>query len=636
MKKFNTLLCAIFFATQIFSQTVSTFENLILGTDTIWNGSDLSGGFNSGLANFANSYNGGNWSGFSYSNVQDTATAGYLNQYAAITGSGYNGSTNYAVANEYGNAKIRLTANAAGKSVKGFYVTNATFAYLSMKSGDMFAKKFGGVTGTDPDWFRLTIKGWFNGTLKNQSVQFYLADFRAADSTQDYIVRDWRWVDLQTLGNVDSIMFQLESTDTAGGFGMNNPAYFALDNFTTLEQVPFQTIAGFEDLSLATDTFENGINLLGGFASGNGYFRNSYSGGLWSGFTYSNKTDDTTSGYLNQNAAVTAGGFNGSPNYAVANDYGDAKVVLTGNAASGKLVKGFYATNATYAYLSVRDGDMFGKKFGGVSGNDPDWFRLTVLGWYNGALKQQSVEFFLADFRSNNNADDYIVKDWRWVDLQSLGNVDSLEFHLSSSDTTGGLGMNTPAYWAMDYLITADTAYAQPTANDDAVTTTYLNDTVIAVLANDAGLIANPYTVELLSAPLIPGATATVENNEIHYTPAVGIVAADSLVYRVYDALGASDTAVVYINVTGITGLDEIADVAAKIYPNPFSSLVSIRLSALINQVQLFDVTGTLVKNISSVETNTIELNTEELASGIYFVKMNSVNGILVKKIVKQ
>ena len=155
------------------------------------------------------------------------------------------------------------------------------------------------------------------------------------------------------------------------------------------------------------------------------------------------------------------------------------------------------------------------------------------------------------------------------------------------------------------------------------------------MLANDAGLIASPI-VELLSAPLIAGATATVVNNEVNYTPAIGIVAADSLVYRVYDALGASDTAVIYINVTGITGLDAIADVAVKVYPNPFTNNVSVRSSAVISQVDLFDVTGTLVKTISSIESNTVELNTEELSAGIYFVKMNSVNGTLVKKIVKQ
>lgn len=401
-------------------------------------------------------------------------------------------------------------------------------------------------------------------------------------------------------------------------------------------QIFSQTVSTFENLTLATDTFWDGSDLSGVFNSGNANFANDYDTAFhsWSGFTYSNKKDSTTSGYGNQYAAITASGYNGSANYAIADEYGNAKVRLTGSAA-GKLAKGFYVTNTTYAYLSMKSGDAFAKKFGGATGTDPDWFRLRALGWKNGALKQQAVDFFLADFRSADSTQDYIVHDWTWLDLQSLGDVDSLQFFLSSSDTAFGY-MNTPAYFAMDDFTTGDTAYAQPTANDDFITTTYLNDILIAVLANDAGIVATPYTVELLSAPLIPGATATVVNGEIHYTPAVGIVAADSIVYRVYDALGASDSAVVYVNVTGITGLDEIADVAAKIYPNPFSNLVSIRSSALINQVQLFDVTGTLAKSVSSVETYTIELNTEELGSGIYFVKMNSVNGVLVKKIVKQ
>ena len=117
-------MCATLMVSLLFAQTVSTFENLPLATDTFWNGSDLSGGFNNGLANFANDYDTiyFSWSGFVYSNVQDSITAGYGNQYAAITANGYNGSEKYAVADDYGNAKIRLTGNASGKLVKGFYL----------------------------------------------------------------------------------------------------------------------------------------------------------------------------------------------------------------------------------------------------------------------------------------------------------------------------------------------------------------------------------------------------------------------------------------------------------------------------------------------------------------------------------
>jgi hypothetical protein len=642
MKKFNFLLCAVFLATQIFAQTVATFENLPLAADTFWNGSDLSGGFNSGLGGFSNDYNANfsSWSGFSYSNKTDNTTAGYLNQYSAITGAGFN-STNYVIGNGYGNTRIRLNGTAAKKPVKGFYVTNTTYAYLSLKNGDQFAKKFGGATGTDPDWFRLTVKGWNNGVVKNEKVEVYLADYRAADSTKDYILKDWHWVDLQTLGNVDSVFFQLESTDTAGGFGMNTPAYFALDNFTTLEQVPFQTIAGFEDLTLEADTFWTGSDLSGGFASGNGYFKNNYNTNFssWSGFVYSSKTDTTTAGYGNQYSAITGVGYNNSPNYVVANEYGNAKINLTGAAGGGKLVKGFYVTNTTYAYTAMRDGDMFAKKFGGTNGADPDWFRLTVKGYSGGAMKSESVEFYLADFRNADNTQDYIVRDWQWVNLQALGNVDSLQFFLESTDTAGGFGMNNPAYFAIDNFITADTAYAQPAANDDAVTTNYLTAQTIAVLANDVNLIANPYTVELLSSPKIAGAIAQVVFNEVVYTPAVGLVSKDTLVYRVVDNLGFADTAVVLINVTGITAIESLeASLQFSAYPNPFGNALTVYCPQQNDQplnVSVYNLVGQLVLN-EKVNVSQFTLQTETLQPGVYMLRLACGNNVSSKKLIKE
>lgn len=60
----------------------------------------------------------------------------------------------------------------------------------------------------------------------------------------------------------------------------------------------------------------------------------------------------------------------------------------------------------------------------------------------------------LADFRFDNAADDYVVTDWRWLDLSGLGAVSSLQFALTSSDV-GPFGINTPAYFAMDGLAVA-------------------------------------------------------------------------------------------------------------------------------------------------------------------------------------
>jgi hypothetical protein len=222
------------------AQTIADFENLTLVADTFWNGSDGSGVFTSGNASFANKFvdwGGGftSWSGFSYSDMRDTTTQIYTNEFSAMTALGYNSSDNYAVCyvSSYDPLPVvRLNGIAHGDSVSGFFITNSTYGYLTMKNGGGPAKKFGGVSGTDPDWFALSVYGYKDGVKVPDSVLFYLADYRFTNSSQDYIVKDWRWLDLTTLGMLDSLEFKMFSSDT-GGFGINNPTYFCMDNLIT-------------------------------------------------------------------------------------------------------------------------------------------------------------------------------------------------------------------------------------------------------------------------------------------------------------------------------------------------------------------------------------------------------------------
>lgn len=225
------------------AQTIATFEDLTLAhPDTFYVNYTASGtdvGFNDGLAHFPCVYDtsfGGFWSyGFSYSNMTDSVTSGFTNQYAAKAGAGYGGSANYVVAYclnpaTFANTMVLpLSGAALHHPVNGFYVTNTTYAYNSMRDGDMFARKF-----HNWDWFKLTARGFSGGILTADSVTFYLADFLFPDTTMNYIVKDWQWVSLAALGNVDSLQFSLSSTDNSM-YGMNTPAYFCIDNFTTDE-----------------------------------------------------------------------------------------------------------------------------------------------------------------------------------------------------------------------------------------------------------------------------------------------------------------------------------------------------------------------------------------------------------------
>jgi len=238
MKKhlLTTFLCLITILGA--SQTLSDFETQPVLADSFLNGNDMSGGFEDGNIFLPNSFNPefNSWSGWAISNQADTLTPGFMNQHSSITGAGYDESSNFAVFFSSSPRILELRNEAVGNPVEGFYITNNTYAYLSMQDGDGFAKKFGGVTGADPDYFLLTIKGYHDGELVADSVDFYLADYRFEDNTEDYIVKDWTYIDLMSLGAVDSLQFSLSSTDN-GQFGMNTPAYFIMDNFKTTDGV---------------------------------------------------------------------------------------------------------------------------------------------------------------------------------------------------------------------------------------------------------------------------------------------------------------------------------------------------------------------------------------------------------------
>jgi hypothetical protein len=141
------------------------------------------------------------------------------------------------------------------------YVTNTAYAYFSIKNGDQFAKKFGGASGNDPDYFRLTIKGYKKGKLTTDSVNVYLADFRFIDNTKDYIVKDWTRVDLRSLQSPDSLYFTLASSDV-GAFGINTPLFFAIDDVAVSKDlVATSDVVEQQGLEIYPNPFSETINI---------------------------------------------------------------------------------------------------------------------------------------------------------------------------------------------------------------------------------------------------------------------------------------------------------------------------------------------------------------------------------------
>jgi hypothetical protein len=254
------------------------------------------------------------------------------------------------------------------------------------------------------------------------------------------------------------------------------------------------TTVDFEDLTLpAVDTFYNGADGAEQFVSNNVVFGNSFdnSGGftVWSGFAYSNMTDNTTAGFGNQYSSFAGFGADNSENYAIYHS-GDT-LYLPGSSNFGNTS----IVNTTYAGISMRDGDQFAKQFGSPNGadgqpdgtNGEDYFFVTVYGWYENDDLVDSTEIYLADFRSADANDHYILDQWTDFNLSGLDGSSYFTFGFTSSDV-GQWGINTPLYFAMDNLQyqAADASLAENEINFSV----YPNPTSDKLTINsDAGLI---------------------------------------------------------------------------------------------------------------------------------------------------
>ncbi len=246
MKKIITLLAAVF-SLQVAQSQIINFEDLTVPVGGYWKGQapiPKDSGFQSNVGFFVNSWDtsyGGFWSGWGFSNRKDSVSLSYAtNELAAIAANGHNNSNNYAVAYQSYDPAKNLFRLPTEYQMGWAYLTNTTIAYRSMQLGDGFAKKFGGITGNDPDFFKVQFTGWYNGIAKTDTVDFYLADYRDTNSSNDYIIKDWTICNLSALGKCDSITYVLRSSDTSA-FGMNTPAYFCMDDiqmiFTGVEEL---------------------------------------------------------------------------------------------------------------------------------------------------------------------------------------------------------------------------------------------------------------------------------------------------------------------------------------------------------------------------------------------------------------
>ncbi len=83
----------------------------------------------------------------------------------------------------------------------------------------------------------------------------------------------------------------------------------------------------------------------------------------------------------------------------------------------------------------------------------------------------------------------------------------------------------------------------------------------------------------------------------------------------------------------GALAIEDFQDKSFNIFPNPVSDILTIDSKLELNKVGIYSILG---KKVKEINTNFNSISTSDLLSGIYLVRIESENGLVVKKLIKQ
>lgn len=400
--------------------------------------------------------------------------------------------------------------------------------------------------------------------------------------------------------------------------------------------------ATFEDVTLNADGVwqapQEGDNT---FISGGWSFTNHYSDYFWGGFTVSNHTDLTQTGMDAQYTAAAGEGHEGSAQYATAYTMGTQTVVSSSD-GSMQTVSGCYVTNNVWAYQNMLEGDYTATPFGGATGNDPDWFKLTAIGKNANGQNVGTLHFYLADYRFENHENDYILNTWEWFDLSMLGPVASITFSLSSSKNNA-YGMVTPAYFCMDDFngIGPETPDQPPFIAHPVADVVF--DLFPQILEVDLdGVASDPdnddaaITYSLITNANPTALSATLSGKTLTLNRLTNEDDTADLTLRAFSN-GQSVDFSIHVVLYHYVGVDEQSS-AYKIYPNPSHGILTIatQRDASLPATAEFHVHNLLGQEVLSgrIEGETTLIDLSACPKGIYFLSLPQAGSTVIEKII--
>lgn len=198
-----------------------------------------------------------------------------------------------------------------------------------------------------------------------------------------------------------------------------------------------------------------------------------------------------------------------------------------------------------------------------------------------------------------------------------------------------------------DVTLTVTDAAGNTSEDDVVVTVTSANDPLpLALLYFDGKEVAQQSWLQWEITTEIPVAAFEVEwSTTSNSWETLGAITTKSGV-RLYNFWHAKPTNGVnyyrlkQIGVDGKVEYSTVVQIAIEgskevvFYPNPTTGVVSIQSTETIEQITVFDALGQVVVQTSSLSLNQLDLSSQ--AAGIYFIIIDTTNGQVLKRIVKE
>lgn len=602
------------FTTTFLPTQVATFEDVPVGTETE---------FTNGTAMF---------NGFKIVSITD--------------GQGEN---NTQAAQLLANGVVTITNNPNGLILNGFYMKSDNSVVMVAQKGETEVSSQI-LSATEDKWVfinlkdlseitSVTLSGTGNTLIDNfsgmpQPITFMLEDKTVNQGETVTVTSDiyggvlpyaykWQNSAMTTLSEEANLTFTADHT-SAFTLTVTDAWGATFTGKSVVTVIGTAQVATFDDLHLAPESYWWGDseNMTSVFYSGSYSFTNTLveDYNTWAGFGYSNKTATSFENFLTDQFNSSVGhGVSDSENYAVVYMTGDPTRVSVTNNTEGEVISGFYITNNAWVKHCSENGTGMGDTPNAPFGTG-DWYKIIAKG-----DNDNTAEFYLADYRSPNQANHYTLTSWQWFDLRSLGQVKSIRFS-GEGTRPNAYGSTIPFYFCMD-----DFGGARQIANAPTQSL-YTGETQSIMLSDIFTNLRSSSDViyEITDAPLAETATAVVESGELLIT---GIAEGSTSLIVKQTIKGESIFVKIPVTVSFHTSSANISDDTNIIVsPNPADKFVTINTSGAVS---IYTLDGSLVKTVNNYQANE-NVDVQELNSGVYLIKIIKNNKTFIFKFIKQ